>query len=40
MDCLDRTNVVQNSFGKRALELQLKTEGIDLSLQRDQTTQW
>ncbi|TVY82580.1 Phosphatidylinositide phosphatase [Lachnellula suecica] len=40
MDCLDRTNVVQNSFGKRALELQLKTEGIDLSLQQDQTAQW
>lgn len=40
MDCLDRTNVVQNSFGKRALESQLKAEGIDLSLQQDQTTQW
>jgi hypothetical protein len=40
MDCLDRTNVVQNSFGKRALELQLKTEGIDLALQQDQTTRW
>ncbi|TVY21650.1 Phosphatidylinositide phosphatase [Lachnellula arida] len=40
MDCLDRTNVVQNSFGKRALELQLKTEGIELGLQQDQTTQW
>lgn len=40
MDCLDRTNVVQNSFGKRALEQQLKAEGIDLSLQQDQNTLW
>lgn len=40
MDCLDRTNVVQNSFGMRAFEMQLKAEGIDLSLQQDQTTQW
>jgi hypothetical protein len=40
MDCLDRTNVVQSATARRALELQLKTEGIDLSLQEDQTTQW
>ncbi|KAH6682606.1 SacI homology domain-containing protein [Halenospora varia] len=40
MDCLDRTNVVQNSFGKRALEQQLKDEGIDFSLQTDQVIQW
>ncbi|KAG9234878.1 SacI homology domain-containing protein [Amylocarpus encephaloides] len=40
MDCLDRTNVVQNYIGKRALEQQLNDEGIDLSLQLDQTTQW
>jgi hypothetical protein len=40
MDCLDRTNVVQSACGRRALELQLKTEGIDLNLQTDQTTQW
>lgn len=40
MDCLDRTNVVQSACARRALELQLKTEGIDFSLQADQTTQW
>lgn len=40
MDCLDRTNVVQSACGRRALELQLKDEGIDMSLQQDQTTQW
>ena len=40
MDCLDRTNVVQNYIGKRALELQLKDEGIDLSMQLEPTIQW
>ncbi|KAF4637628.1 hypothetical protein G7Y89_g451 [Cudoniella acicularis] len=40
MDCLDRTNVVQNSFGKRALEQQLKNEEIDFTLQQDQVIQW
>jgi hypothetical protein len=40
MDCLDRTNVVQSAVARRALEMQLKTEGIDLSLQKDQTTEW
>jgi hypothetical protein len=40
MDCLDRTNVVQNYMGKRALEQQLNAEGIDVSLQLDQTLQW
>ncbi|KAK0107381.1 hypothetical protein ONS95_004073 [Cadophora gregata] len=40
MDCLDRTNVVQSACGMRALESQLKSEGIDMSLQPDQTTQW
>jgi len=40
MDCLDRTNVTQSACGRRALELQLKSEGIDMSLQADQTTQW
>jgi len=40
MDCLDRTNVVQSACGRRALELQLKAEGINLNLQVDQTTQW
>jgi hypothetical protein len=40
MDCLDRTNVVQSACGMRALESQLRDEGIDMSLQPDQTTQW
>jgi hypothetical protein len=40
MDCLDRTNVVQSACGRRALELQLKEEGFDLSSQLDQTTEW
>jgi hypothetical protein len=40
MDCLDRTNVVQSAVARRALEMQLKTEGIDFSLQQDQTTEW
>jgi SacI homology domain len=40
MDCLDRTNVTQSACGRRALESQLKSEGIDMSLQADQTTQW
>jgi hypothetical protein len=40
MDCLDRTNIVQSACGRRALEIQLKEEGVDLSLQIDQTTQW
>jgi hypothetical protein len=37
MDCLDRTNVVQSACGRRELDLQLKKEGIDMSLQVDQT---
>ena len=37
MDCLDRTNVVQSACGRRALESQLKEEGIDFSLQVDHT---
>jgi hypothetical protein len=40
MDCLDRTNIVQSASGRRALELQLKDEGIDMSLQLDQATSW
>lgn len=40
MDCLDRTNVVQSACARRALEVQLKAEGIDLSAQKDQSTQW
>ncbi|TEA15004.1 Phosphatidylinositide phosphatase SAC2 [Colletotrichum sidae] len=40
MDCLDRTNVCQSSFGKYMLEAQLKAEGYDLSAQLDQQTPW
>ncbi|KAH8699922.1 SacI homology domain-containing protein [Ilyonectria robusta] len=40
MDCLDRTNVCQSSFGKHILEVQLKEEGIDMSAQVDQQTSW
>ena len=40
MDCLDRTNVVQSACGRRALELQLKNEGIDVNLQVDQSFQF
>ncbi|KAK7429602.1 hypothetical protein QQZ08_003797 [Neonectria magnoliae] len=40
MDCLDRTNVCQSSFGKHMLEVQLKEEGIDMSAQLDQQTSW
>jgi hypothetical protein len=40
MDCLDRTNVVQSACGRRALEMQLKEEGFDLSTQVDQNTEW
>ena len=40
MDCLDRTNVVQSACGQRALEQQLKSEGIPLNLQTDASTQW
>ncbi|PBP19859.1 SacI domain protein [Diplocarpon rosae] len=40
MDCLDRTNVVQSACGMRALDGQLKNEGIDMSLQPNQTTEW
>ncbi|KAI9172462.1 Phosphatidylinositide phosphatase SAC2 [Paramyrothecium foliicola] len=40
MDCLDRTNVCQSSFGKHMLELQLKEEGYDMSAQLDQATAW
>ncbi|GKT44967.1 phosphatidylinositide phosphatase sac2 [Colletotrichum spaethianum] len=40
MDCLDRTNVCQSSFGKFMLEAQLKAEGYDLAAQVDQQTQW
>ncbi|KAI4152707.1 MAG: hypothetical protein L6R39_001744, partial [Caloplaca ligustica] len=40
MDCLDRTNVVQSACGSRALEKQLKEEGVEVDLQTDTTTQW
>ncbi|OHW93781.1 sacI homology domain protein [Colletotrichum incanum] len=40
MDCLDRTNVCQSSFGKFMLEAQLKAEGYDLAAQVDQQTHW
>ncbi|WYZ41375.1 hypothetical protein EsH8_V_000270 [Colletotrichum jinshuiense] len=40
MDCLDRTNVCQSSFGKFMLEAQLKAEGYDLAAQVDQQTPW
>ena len=40
MDCLDRTNVVQSATGQRALEKQLKAEGITVDLLTDTSTQW
>ncbi|KAG5973268.1 hypothetical protein E4U55_000618 [Claviceps digitariae] len=40
MDCLDRTNVCQSSFAKYMLDLQLKTDGFDMSAQLDQETKW
>ena len=40
MDCLDRTNVVQSATGQRALEKQLKAEGVELDLLNDASTQW
>jgi len=40
MDCLDRTNVCQSSFGKFMLDLQLKEEGFDMSTQLDQQNSW
>lgn len=40
MDCLDRTNVVQSATGQRALEKQLKAEGIEVDLLTDTSTQW
>ena len=40
MDCLDRTNVVQSACGQRALEQQLKCEGVRVDLKTDVSTQW
>ena len=40
MDCLDRTNVVQAAFGAKALEAQLRDEGISVDLETNLNTQW
>lgn len=40
MDCLDRTNVCQSSFAKFMLDSQLKEQGYDMLLQRDQENSW
>ncbi|KAK4104029.1 hypothetical protein N658DRAFT_419937 [Parathielavia hyrcaniae] len=40
MDCLDRTNVCQSSFGKYMLDLQLKEQGFDMGAQADQVNAW
>ncbi|KAI9849158.1 MAG: hypothetical protein M1837_005388 [Sclerophora amabilis] len=40
MDCLDRTNVAQSAFSRKALDLQLMDQGFDLNLQSAQSTQW
>ncbi|KAK4163595.1 Phosphatidylinositide phosphatase SAC2 [Cladorrhinum sp. PSN259] len=40
MDCLDRTNVCQSSFAKYMLDCQLKQEGFDMNLQKDQENSW
>lgn len=40
MDCLDRTNVCQSSFGKYMLDLQLKEQGFDMAAQRDLDNMW
>ncbi|KAL8657991.1 MAG: hypothetical protein Q9226_001375 [Calogaya cf. arnoldii] len=40
MDCLDRTNVVQSACASRALEKQLRQEGVEVNLQTDTTTRW
>lgn len=40
MDCLDRTNVCQSSFARHMLEIQLKSEGFDMSQQVDLETAW
>lgn len=40
MDCLDRTNVCQSSFAKYMLDLQLKEEGFDMNVQKDQENSW
>ena len=40
MDCLDRTNVVQSACGQRALEKQLRSEGVHVDMQNGASTQW
>lgn len=40
MDCLDRTNVCQSSFGKYMLDYQLKEQGFDMAVQADQENAW
>ncbi|PLB33473.1 SacI domain protein [Aspergillus candidus] len=40
MDCLDRTGVAQCAFAQWALERELQSEGIDLDLASDSSTQW
>ena len=40
MDCLDRTNVCQSSFGKYMLDQQMKEQGFDMTLQADQENAW
>jgi hypothetical protein len=40
MDCLDRTNVCQSSFAKFVLDAQLKEQGFDMTLQKDQENSW
>ncbi|KAL8810737.1 MAG: hypothetical protein Q9223_000077 [Gallowayella weberi] len=40
MDCLDRTNVVQSACASKALEKQLRLEGVEVDLQTDSTTRW
>lgn len=40
MDCLDRTNVCQSSFAKYILDAQLKAQGFDMTIQKDQVNSW
>ncbi|KAK7744515.1 hypothetical protein SLS53_003400 [Cytospora paraplurivora] len=40
MDCLDRTNVCQSSFGKYVLDAQLRDQGFDMTAQQDQVNTW
>jgi hypothetical protein len=40
MDCLDRTNVCQSSFARYMLDIQLREQGFDLSIQPDQENAW